>query len=345
MPSTPPSFAKCDRRQQTTKTRLPDPRASCCIVVLILTVTPAAATLQLSGGSGSGTISAAGELAGADEFVSGGGGGNAVDPSSGGYRYGGVGIHFGGGEAGVGVGVGRGDGRQDGGREGGTRRLLPPSLVRRNSTSTIYLAAHDTLSDPDLDATIRCVCAVLRAHMIAAVADAQEDGSGGGGGIGGGGYGGGSGGGYAAQEDGRNRGAGGGDWGGVRGRENRHAWQGENVRVFDDPPEVASAGAGAAAAGGGGGGGGGPVVVPPLREITTFYRDLYHRTCLKFDSIVLSLIYVERLMKVRMRRMYPCRETYLFRAVFSGVCLGACFPRSTFASAANPLMFPSCPPS
>ncbi|CAN0134513.1 unnamed protein product, partial [Hapterophycus canaliculatus] len=38
-------------------------------------------------------------------------------------------------------------------------------------------------------------------------------------------------------------------------------------------------------------------VVPPLREITSFYRDLYHRTYLKFDSIVLSLIYVERLMK------------------------------------------------
>lgn len=38
--------------------------------------------------------------------------------------------------------------------------------------------------------------------------------------------------------------------------------------------------------------------VPPLREITAYYRDMYHRTKLKFDCIVLSLIYVERLMKV-----------------------------------------------
>eukprot|EP00752_Nemacystus_decipiens_P001794 g1733.t1 len=261
---------------------------------------------QLSGGSGSGTISAAGELAGADDFVSGGGGGNgnAVDPSSGGYRYGGVGIHLGGGEVGIGVGVGRGGRRQDSGREGDARRLLPPSLVRRNSTSTIYLAAHDTLSDPDLDATIRCVCAVLRAHMIASVADAREDGSGGGGGGSGGGGGGGGGGGYVPQEDGGDR-AGGRDWGGgVWGGENRSAWRGENVKVFDDPPEMASPGAGAVAAGGGGGGRG-AAVVPPLREITTFYRDLYHRTCLKFDSIVLSLIYVERLMKATAGALRP----------------------------------------
>lgn len=50
-------------------------------------------------------------------------------------------------------------------------RMFPPQLTRRNSTSTIYLGPHDTLSDPDLDAAIRCVCAVFRAHMIEAVAD------------------------------------------------------------------------------------------------------------------------------------------------------------------------------
>eukprot|EP00903_Cladosiphon_okamuranus_P005385 g5376.t1 len=242
---------------------------------------------QLSSGSGSGNISAAGELAGADEFVASAGGGKAVDPSSGGYRYGGVGIHLGGAE----IRLGKGSGKQHAGREG-ARRLLPPSLVRRNSTSTIYLAAHDTLSDPDLDATIRCVCAVLRAHMIAAVADAQEDGSGGGGG-----------GGHVPQDDEGGIAGGGDSGGGVWGssRENRGVRRGENVRVFDDPPEVASLGAGAAASGGGGG----AAVVPPLRDITTFYRDLYHRTFLKFDSIVLSLIYVERLMKATKGALRP----------------------------------------
>lgn len=38
--------------------------------------------------------------------------------------------------------------------------------------------------------------------------------------------------------------------------------------------------------------------IPTLREITKYFRDLYHRTNLKFDCVVLSLIYVEHLMKV-----------------------------------------------
>lgn len=54
-------------------------------------------------------------------------------------------------------------------------RRVPLSLMRRNSTSTIYLSPHDTLSHPDLDAAIRCVCAVFRAHMIEAPVDEDED--------------------------------------------------------------------------------------------------------------------------------------------------------------------------
>ncbi|CAM9310246.1 unnamed protein product, partial [Hapterophycus canaliculatus] len=139
--------------------------------------------------SGSGNISAAGELAGVEDLSNAGWSGG-VGPSSGGYRYGGVRASICGGE----VASEHPAGREEAERGGGHRRSLPPSLVRRNSTSTIYLAAHDTLSDPDLDATIRCVCAVLRAHMIAAVADAREDreyrgGRGGGSGGGGGGAG------------------------------------------------------------------------------------------------------------------------------------------------------------
>ncbi len=263
-------------------------RPPACLPAVTLTRALTSAALparQLSSGSGngsgSGTFSAAGELAGVEGFFSAGdgAGGDTVGPSSGGYRYG---------------------GRQVTAGTEGNRRSLPPSLVRRNSTSTIYLAAHDTLSDPDLDATIRCVCAVLRAHMIAAVADGQEDGgglrsSGGSGGGGGGGSG------NMPPEERGGRGGRGGGVGGSDGAgrgwngENRSAWQGESVRVFDDPPEVGSPGVDATFYGGVGDR---PAAVPPLREITKFYRDLYHRTCLKFDSIVLSLIYVERLMKV-----------------------------------------------
>ncbi|CBN75906.1 conserved unknown protein [Ectocarpus siliculosus] len=258
-----------------------------------------------SGGSSSGSISAAGELAGADEFPAGGSG---AGRGSGVYRYddagacvrAGAGLeaarlaeHGGDGHFTEGAGAGAGVGAAAAVRN--HRHSLPPSIVRRNSTSTIYLAAHDTLSDPDLDATIRCVCAVLRAHMIAALADGREDDGGGGTGTGtgGGGGGGGDGGGGGSSVSRE----GGGVWVGER----RDCWRGVNVKVFDDPMEEGSHAPAAVPEGGGGReadeAAGEAVVVPPLRDITAFYRDLYHRTCLKFDSIVLSLIYMERLMK------------------------------------------------
>ncbi|CAN0086355.1 unnamed protein product, partial [Phaeothamnion confervicola] len=58
-----------------------------------------------------------------------------------------------------------------GGGGPGSRRGSAASSVmsRRNSTSTLYVGPHDTMSDPDRDATIRCVCAVYRAHITEAV--------------------------------------------------------------------------------------------------------------------------------------------------------------------------------
>ncbi|CAM9280364.1 unnamed protein product [Pylaiella littoralis] len=258
---------------------------------------------QLSSGSDSGSISAAGELAGADYFVAAAAaaaaeadaGGNGTGQSSVGRRFDGGGGSGGSGDHGGKPAAGAESGR------GVVRRSLAPSLFRRNSTSTIYLAAHDTLSDPDLDATIRCVCAVLRAHMIAGLADAREDCVSVGVGVGGTSSGSSSisgGGGVAPPEEGGVKGKGKGNQGdGMRGGEGRETWRGESVRVFDDPPEEGAPGPGATAGGSGGGSGAAAAAVPPLRDITAFYRNLYHRTCLKFDSIVLSLIYVERLMK------------------------------------------------
>ena len=45
-------------------------------------------------------------------------------------------------------------------------RPLKPTIKRRNSTGTIYVDT--TMSAQDNQATIRCVCAVIRAHMIEA---------------------------------------------------------------------------------------------------------------------------------------------------------------------------------
>jgi hypothetical protein len=42
----------------------------------------------------------------------------------------------------------------------------PKSMKRRNSTGTIYVDS--TMSKQDNKATIKCVCAVIRAHMVEA---------------------------------------------------------------------------------------------------------------------------------------------------------------------------------
>lgn len=42
--------------------------------------------------------------------------------------------------------------------------IVKPNLTKRNSCSTIYLGS--TLSTPDKDALIKCVCGVFRAHML-----------------------------------------------------------------------------------------------------------------------------------------------------------------------------------
>lgn len=174
-------------------------------------------------------------------------------------------------------------------------QYFPPHLVRRNSTSTVHIAANDTMSDPDLDATIRCVCAVLRAHMIEAVTTGQEDA------------------GVTRQQAGTAKGAAvssGLGWTSMvvksenRSRDDSGSdlqWILERVALFDDSPPLKQSSSGEYGAFEGAASGKGArfaMVVPPLREITAYFKHLYHRARLKFDCIVVSLIYVERLMKV-----------------------------------------------
>lgn len=174
-------------------------------------------------------------------------------------------------------------------------QFFPPHLVRRNSTSTVHIAANDTMSDPDLDATIRCVCAVLRAHMIEAVTTGQEE-------VG-----------LTMQQAGTAKGTAASSavgWTSMgvnsesRARDGAGSdvqWILERVALFDDSPSLKQSSPGEYGAFEGAASGKGArfaMVVPPLREITAYFRHLYHRARLKFDCIVVSLIYVERLMKV-----------------------------------------------
>ncbi|CAB9516668.1 Cyclin [Seminavis robusta] len=117
-----------------------------------------------------------------------------------------------------------------------------PNLVRRNTCGTLYVGT--TMSAPDKDATIKCVCGVFRAHILQAETDEEPANS-------------------------------------------------INFRIFNDlesqqgfarkqekqqrrPKSLP---------------------VPSLEQITTFYRDVFQRAQMEYDCIIISLIYVERLIK------------------------------------------------
>ncbi|CAM9372464.1 unnamed protein product [Ascophyllum nodosum] len=170
---------------------------------------------------------------------------------------------------------------------------LPPHLVRRNSTSTVHIADNDTMSDPDLDATIRCVCAVLRAHMIEAVAKGQE----------------------GDHQRGEELGLQGHGMRGGAAPDTQQQWVLERVTLFNDSPHnpsISDAGENGSSLEGAR-----ATSVPSLREITSYFRHLYHRARLKFDCIVVSLIYVERLMKETRGalRPLPCNWKSLVMSV------------------------------
>jgi hypothetical protein len=51
-------------------------------------------------------------------------------------------------------------------------KVTPKGLKRRNSTGTVYVSS--TMSAQDNDATIHCVCVVIRAHMLRAAREGIE---------------------------------------------------------------------------------------------------------------------------------------------------------------------------
>lgn len=116
--------------------------------------------------------------------------------------------------------------------------LTKPHLTRRNTCGTIYLGS--TLSTPDKDALIKCVCGVYRAHLLQSENDVE-----------------------------------------LRDAD----------RIFDDDysslqkqyhPSI-----------------------PTLEDITDFYRDIFLRSQMEVDCIVISLIYIERLIKLTSGRLHP----------------------------------------
>lgn len=103
---------------------------------------------------------------------------------------------------------------------------------RFNSSSTVFVDS--TMAAPDQDATIECVCAVIRAHMLEAAKD-----------------------------------------GGLKVPEHPKATVFHN---FDYTP--------------------GTDKVPPLAELVTFFRELFTKSQMEMECIIMSLIYMERLTRV-----------------------------------------------
>ena len=146
--------------------------------------------------------------------------------------------------------------------------LMPPphkiALSRRNTGSTMYVGT--TMSAPDKDATIKCVCGVFRAHMIQSLRDTKagmtpipfeeydvfnDD--------------------YKAPQ--------------VRQRDKNK----EPLASIDNAVSEMLRGLEIE--------GEEDRLLPSLNEITQFYRDIFRKSQMEADCIIMSLIYVERLMK------------------------------------------------
>jgi len=150
--------------------------------------------------------------------------------------------------------------------------IVVPNMVhlsRRNTCGTMYVGT--TMSEPDTDATIKCVCGVFRAHMLQSAQDAAagiepipfEE--------------------YDVFLDVRThqikqqqKNISGG-----RYRRAEYMKQVEGNRTQLQGLSLLPA----------------TMDVPSLEEITQFYRDIFRKSQMEADTVIMSLIYVERIIK------------------------------------------------
>jgi len=114
-----------------------------------------------------------------------------------------------------------------------------PQVKRRNTCGTLYVGT--TMSAPDKDATIKCVCGVYRTHILSSRHDI----------------------GYNSDTD------------SYRAFNDHESQQGKTKFLLEKHQPS----------------------VPSLDEVTRFYRDTFYKAQMEADCIIMSLIYVERLIK------------------------------------------------
>jgi hypothetical protein len=133
------------------------------------------------------------------------------------------------------------------GDESGGERVSPPTChTRRNTGGTIFL--QNTMTNPDIQATIKCVCGVYRAHIV----QSQE------------------------QE---------------KHKHNKICSVSQEYAVFDDDYGASNRRRSA--------------TVPALSEVVGFYDAFYSRSQMEHDTIITSLIYIERVIKSTQGALTP----------------------------------------
>eukprot|EP00980_Cylindrotheca_fusiformis_P011082 scaffold2551_cov113-Cylindrotheca_fusiformis.AAC.21 len=110
-------------------------------------------------------------------------------------------------------------------------------VTRRNTCGTMYVKT--TMSAPDIDATIKCICGVFRSHILTSECIDPETNS--------------------------------------------------EFEVFDDNRDSSVP----------------TPKTPSLDEVTKFYRDIFLKAQMESDTLIMSLIYVERLIKVTKGALRP----------------------------------------
>ena len=135
--------------------------------------------------------------------------------------------------------------------QGGPREdIVKPNLTKRNTCGTIYLGS--TLSAPDKDALIKCVCGVYRAHLFhtESTMDASNN------------------------------------------IHDNHYDMEMNQMFLDrrSPGDYRHLDTSS---------------IPSLSQITDFYRSIFLRSQMEVDCIIISLIYIERLIKMTCGSLTP----------------------------------------
>ncbi len=129
--------------------------------------------------------------------------------------------------------------------------------VRLTNCVVILQYVGSTMSTPDSDATLKCICGVYRAHILNSEKDGDEDGQD-----------------YPIFNDLESQ--------QKRSQHKRAFKKGFSAPVFVVKPPP-----------------------PALEEITAFFRDVFYASKMESDCMIISLIYVERLIKTTEGKLRP----------------------------------------